>query len=388
MKKLMFSVTFWFLSFYGFAQVIYGINNYTQYHAGSLPIIISVPHGGLIAPSDIPDRTCNDPTIVTDSKTIELARQIDTALFNLTGCHPHLIICNLRRTKVDCNRNIADGACGNNQAGVAWTEFQDFIKQAQFLSNVKFQHKAIYIDLHGHGKPIKRLELGYGLTGNMLRSTDSELNNPTIIANSSSIERLVANNVNGYTHAELIRGPTALGSLLGNAGFPSVPSQQYPDPGATDYFSGGYNTFNHTCILPGNSFDGLQIECDQSVRLNDLSRKVFADSTASILIRYLSIHHNIHLNTNCGLTTTVTEIINDDNISFEIIPNPASDFVTLRIDEIKGSFEVIIINQFGEIVLQTKNQSQLSVSSLPKGIYFVKVIDIYNNECIKKLIVI
>jgi hypothetical protein len=61
-----------------------------------LPIIISVPHGGLVVPAGIPDRTCNSPTLDLDSRTIELAKQIDTALFKLTGCHPHLIICNLR----------------------------------------------------------------------------------------------------------------------------------------------------------------------------------------------------------------------------------------------------------------------------------------------------
>ncbi|MBL7831832.1 MAG: hypothetical protein JNK41_12445, partial [Saprospiraceae bacterium] len=108
------------------AQVVFGVNNYTQYHIGSLPIIISVPHGGLVAPDSIPNRTCNSPTFDLDSRTIELARQIDTALYNLTGCRPHLIICNLRRTKVDCNRNITDGACGNLNAENAWIDFHNF----------------------------------------------------------------------------------------------------------------------------------------------------------------------------------------------------------------------------------------------------------------------
>ena len=56
--------------FQGYAQVIYGVNNYTQYHIGRLPIIISASHGGFVAPASIPDRTCNNPTTVTDSNIL------------------------------------------------------------------------------------------------------------------------------------------------------------------------------------------------------------------------------------------------------------------------------------------------------------------------------
>ncbi|MBK9459925.1 MAG: hypothetical protein IPN94_10955 [Sphingobacteriales bacterium] len=304
MKKLYFLLGLVLIYFQGYAQVIYGVNNYTQYHPGTLPIIISVPHGGLVAPATIPNRTCNNPTTVTDSKTIELARQIDTSLFNLTGCHPHLIICNLRRTKVDCNRNIADGACGNSDAEIAWTEFQNFIDTAQCLAKSQFLGKAFYIDLHGHGKPIQRLELGYGLSGTMLDNTDSALNTSTYIS-SSSIQNLVTTNVSGSTHAQLLRGVNALGTLLASAGFPAVPSQQTPGPGGTAYFSGGYNTVNHTCILPGNTVNGLQIECDSTVRSSYLNRKIFADSLASSLSQYLFIHQNISLD-NCNLVVAPT----------------------------------------------------------------------------------
>ena len=44
----------------------YGINQYTEYHPGTLPIIFSAPHGGPLTPANIPDRTCNSPTVVTD----------------------------------------------------------------------------------------------------------------------------------------------------------------------------------------------------------------------------------------------------------------------------------------------------------------------------------
>jgi len=281
----------------GQAQVLYGVHKYIQYHIGTLPIVISVPHGGHVAPANIPNRTCNTPTTVTDAYTIELARQIDTAFLKLTGSRPHLIICNLKRTKIDCNRNIAEGACGNSHAETAWNEYQNFIDTAQSISQNAYAGKAFYIDLHGHGKPISRLELGYGITGSDLSNTDSFLNTPAQIA-SSSIENLVSSNVNGYSHAELLRGKFALGTLLANSGFPSVPSQQTPDPGTTNYYFSGYNTNNHTCISTGNTVNGLQLECHQAVRFSYLKRKAFADSLAIILVKYLDIHQNLNLLTN------------------------------------------------------------------------------------------
>ena len=46
----------------------------------------------------------------------KLALEIKNKLFELTGCYPHLIISHLKRSKLDPNRNLADGACGNAEA--------------------------------------------------------------------------------------------------------------------------------------------------------------------------------------------------------------------------------------------------------------------------------
>lgn len=356
----------------GLSQVEYGVNNYTQYHSGTLPIVISVPHGGLVAPASIPDRTCSNPTTVTDSYTIELARQIDTALFNLTGCRPHLIICNLDRIKLDCNRNMVDGACGNLEAETAWNEFQDFIDTAQSICQNTFNEKAFYIDLHGHGKPILRLELGYGLFSSELNNTDSFLNTPAQIGY-SSIGDLVSTNVNGYTHSELLRGEFALGTLLANAGFPSVPSQQTPSPDTTAYYSGGYNTVNHTCINPGNTVNGLQIECHQTVRFTYPERKKFADSMAVILAEFLDIHQNLDLFDNCGMGTNSISDAGQNTI--QIFPNPVGNELHISTENLIGNFEVRILNSIGELVLLESNQSTIRISHLASGIYVVQIVD-------------
>ena len=277
-----------------YAQIIFGINNYTEYHHGTLPIVISVPHGGVLTPLSIPDRTCNNPTLVTDGYTISLAKQIDSSLFNLTGQHPHVIYCNLKRTKIDCNREIIEGACGNTEAITAWNEFHHFIDTAEAVVQTQYPAQGFYIDLHGHGHTIQQLELGYLYSSTSLSYTDSVLN-IAYYKDLSSIKNLVASNVNAYTNAQMLRGEFAFGTLIANAGFPAVPSLQTPSPGTNPYFDGGYNTVNYTCHAAGNSANGMQIECNSNVRSTYANRKVFADSLAAVLIKYFLIHENLNL---------------------------------------------------------------------------------------------
>lgn len=352
-------------------QILYGINNYTEYHVGNLPIVISAPHGGSLTPASIPDRTCNNPTVVTDANTIALANQIDTALYNLTGCRPHIILCNLKRIKLDCNRNIADGACGNAEAETAWTEFQHFVDTAESLADSHYPDKAFYIDLHGHGHTLQHLELGYLYTATELGYTDSVLNTPQYI-DDSSIQNLVAANVNGYTNAEMLRGTNALGTLLGNAGYAAVPSYQILSPDTNPYFDGGYNTYTHTCATNGNPVNGVQIECNYTgVRDSYASRKKFADSLAVVLVRYLGMHENLDL-TGCA-TLNVDE---NSSSGIFIYPNPAHSNFRITFNERLQNAELKITDVTGRIVYAAVLSNQYSViggENLKPGIYFVKL---------------
>lgn len=356
------------------AQIHQGAHNFTEYRRGSLPIIISVPHGGLVAPDSIPDRTCNNPTTVTDANTIELALRIDSSFYELTGCHIHLVICNLKRTKVDCNRNLADGACAQTQAVQAWQDFHNFIDSAQAIALAENNNKAFYIDLHGHGKAQQRLELGYLLSDNAYELSDSLLNTNTYI-NRSSLKNLVGNNVSNNTHAQLLRGDFALGTMLGNAGFPSVPSKQIPKPDTTtNYFDGGYNTENYTSKVPGNIVNGLQIECNNAgVRDNASNRKRFADSLAKTLIHYLSYHQNIAFN-NCpsiGLD-------NNTSSTFSLYPNPAKDYIRITNTESRIIYGLEILNMHGKSVLTYKfdlfeDFTEIPLTGVANGIYLLKI---------------
>lgn len=357
-----------------FAQIHQGAHNFTEYRRGSLPIIISVPHGGLVAPDSIPDRTCNNPTTVTDANTIELALRIDSSFYELTGCHIHLVICNLKRTKVDCNRNVADGACAQAQAVQAWQDFHDFIDSAQAIALAENNNKAFYIDLHGHGKSQQRLELGYLLSDNAYELSDSVLNTNTYI-NRSSLKNLVSNNVSNTSHAQLLRGDNALGTMLGNAGFPSVPSKQIPKPDTTtNYFDGGYNTENYTSKVPGNIVNGLQIECNNiGVRDNSKNRKKFADSLANTLVNYLKLHQNIAFN-NCQKLGLEREPL----VKYSVYPNPANDKISLKTEPDNIIYSIEILNTVGICLKKYEDVISNELIAIPvldleNGLYILKL---------------
>ena len=381
MKYILLSIIIICTKSYG--QIIFGTNNYIEYRQGNLPIIISVPHGGNISPSSIPNRTCNGAVSTTDANTIELARQIDSAFVKVTGCHPHIIYCHLQRAKLDCNRNINDGACGNAAAEIAWNEFNNFINTAQTLAKNQYGGKALYIDLHGHGNAIQRLELGYLLYDTELENPDTILNTPFYIGN-SSIRNLVSTNVNSYTHAELLRGNFAFGTLLGFAGYPSVPSQQIPFPGTTtNYYSGGYNTANHTSYLASNTVNGLQMECNYTnVRDSYLNRKTFSDSLVSVIKKYLSIHQTINF-LNCSLTSI--EPLNQLD-QLLISPNPANDYIQISNNNNVTDFEIEIINTLGQTVFKTQNQTLLNIEKFERGLYVIKLTDQHKNTLTHKVL--
>lgn len=371
MKKILFLFFYLFLSqTQCFSQTLYGTNNYVEYQVGNLPIVISVPHGGDLSPTSIPTRICNNPETVTDSFTIETAEQIKAALFLATGCYPHVIICNLKRTKLDCNRNLADGACDNSQAMTAWNEYHNFITMAQNAANSQYNNKILFVDLHGHGHTIQRIELGYLLSASDLELSETTLNSTAYI-NQSSIKNLVLNNRNNYTHTQLLRGPSSFGTLLTNLGFPAVPSQQIPYPGATaSYFSGGYTTASHTCFDPTITTNGFQMELNyDGVRNSNSNRILFADKFKNAVLEYLNTHTNVVLG-NCASLST------DENKESELIfyPNPVND--VLNLSYIQEMNVVKVYNLVGQELLRKKVNSstaQIDISNFVNGTYFIQV---------------
>src|SRR5947207_5482280 len=71
---------------------------YIEYWPGTLPIILSAPHGGTSQPKELPDR--NYGKIMRDTNTIELAEAMRAALRKQFGAAPALIVCKVTRHKL------------------------------------------------------------------------------------------------------------------------------------------------------------------------------------------------------------------------------------------------------------------------------------------------
>ncbi len=271
-------------------EVYFGENNYIEYRAGDMPLIIAVPHGGYLNPSEISDRNCSGCVYTNDAFTLELGEELYEAITSQTeGCRPHLIINHLDRRKLDGNRSMGEAADGDPLAEQAWVDFHDFITSSKACVTSTFG-KGFFVDLHGHGHTIQRIEYGYLLYEDELALSDETLNTSTYI-NWSSLRNLATTNVMGLSHAQLLRGTHALGTILANANYPGVPSEQDPFPLLSQpYFSGGYNTVVHSSYQ-GGSIDGVQIECNQSIRFNETARQEFAVHLAAGLIQFTQMFY-------------------------------------------------------------------------------------------------
>lgn len=271
-------------------NVYFDATGYVEYRAGNLPIIISAPHGGDLEPAAIPDRNCTGCVYTKDSWTKPITEGMYDAIFQETGCYPHVIINLLHRVKFDANRDIGDAADGNATVENAWMGYHNFIDAAKAQVTLDYG-RGLFLDIHGHAHTIQRIELGYLLTASELRLTDAMLNTNTYIEE-SSIRTLVGDNMQSLNHSELLRGADALGTVMHTKGFPCVPSQQDPFPQVGDsYFSGGYNTVRHGSRDNAGTIDAIQIELNQDIRFDATTRAHLIDSLARAANQYIDKHY-------------------------------------------------------------------------------------------------
>lgn len=346
----------------------YGTDGYIEYQPGNIPLIISVPHGGRLEPDNFPDRDCDGCSYVMDSYTQELAREIRDAFVGQTGCFPHVVYNLLHRKKLDMNRSLALATDSNSILDVYWNDYHGFVNAAK--DSILQQHgKGLFIDLHGHGHTKQRIEYGYLLYESQLRETDSMMNTPERIK-VSSIRNLVSANRNSYTHAQLVRGDHALGTLFANDGFPGVPSKQDQYPLVDDlYFNGGYNTLVYGSN-PGGTIDAVQMELYSAIRFNASQRAAFAKSFANVLRDYLQKHYFEGFAQQTCRPTSVGKSHAED---VDVTPNPAADYLTVQgLDPSANPYKLVLIDMVGRNVhvqIFAETSIQIDVRHLAQGSY-------------------
>ena len=184
-------------------------SGFIRHWPGELPIVLSVPHDGAAKPADIPDRTSG--VTVRDSYATALGHALRDALRARFGKAPQLVVCELSRKKVDCNREIGEGAAGQPKAEQVWREYHACIDEAESAVLARSKH-GLYLDLHSHGHPKPRIEIGYLLKASELRLSDERLDADKSVAARSSIRWLSQRTPAQFS--ELLRGETSLGGLF------------------------------------------------------------------------------------------------------------------------------------------------------------------------------
>jgi hypothetical protein len=268
-------------------QAVLDDAGWIQYTPGDAPLVLIAPHGGLLTPAALPDRTCTDCVTANDTNTQALARAIADTFTARTGRRPHLVVNLLHRRKFDANRDLAEASGGTATLRAPWEWMHAAIDSAR-VDVVRRHGRGLVLDLHGHAHAIARLELGYLLTASQLRLTDAELAAGNLFP-SSSIARLVTDARGAPGGAELLRGATSLGGLLERRGIPAVPSPAAPAPRVgEDYFNGGYNTLRHGSRA-GGPLDAIQIEHHfTGVRDTEASRARYAAALTDALVEFLA----------------------------------------------------------------------------------------------------
>ncbi|XP_053565255.1 uncharacterized protein LOC128655704 [Bombina bombina] len=301
-------------------DILFGQKKYTEYQVGNMNLIITVPHGGSIQPSEIPSRdagcwdkvtstciythscpsgTAKDSvnckvTTVKDLYTLELALTLAKEICNLTsGLCPHIIINHLSRTKLDPNRDKEEASFGVPQAEQAWNEFMDFIHMAK--SNIS---KGLLIDIHGQSHPEQWIELGYTISR-------ANLDSSKFSAKDSSTYSL-SNDLYNVPFETLLRGNRSFGKFIEeqNQKYVCVPSPTNPGPNGGNYFSGGYIIQTHGSKSHGK-VDAIQIELPKWIREIDERPRFCAALAKAIKNFFQSNYENSEIMNQKSLKTKI-----------------------------------------------------------------------------------
>ena len=261
----------------------FDISDMIKVSSGDIPLVISAPHGGTLTPNEIPNRSCSGITTVRDRNTTELADEIRYQMKQDFGVEPYMVSALIHRKKIDLNRDVDLATCGHTVGKEVWQEYHRKVEEA-IQSAIEEYGGAIFIDLHGHGHEIQRLELGYLLNNEELRASYEGTGSTEELVEESSLKNLI-NLIPDIDFQDVLTGEKAFGTIMENEGIPSVPSLQDPFPYPEEaYFNGGYNTRRYSSDDYPEVF-GWQIEAHYNgVRNSDENRNAFAKAFSKAIM--------------------------------------------------------------------------------------------------------
>ena len=205
---------------------------------GSLPILLTVPHGGLEGIPGVPMRSRG--TTMTDSYTIELtealARHLETALSG----QPYIVAARFSRKYIDANRAESE-AFDSPHAKPAYDAYHNRIRLSISQIKERFSQGALLLDIHGQS----------GDPGVVHRGTQ----------NGATVAALLRN----HGPAALTGPDSILGAVLGRGYKVFPPNTPLGNPPEDRRYNGGYTVRTYGSGKP-DGLDAMQIEIGRDLR--------------------------------------------------------------------------------------------------------------------------
>jgi len=239
---------------------------------GTLPIILTAPHGGREAIPGIGPRRLDGPAKGADGRTWGgvrggadphtdvIARQIAVEIERLTGKDPYLVVAKFERKYVDANRPPAL-ALDDPKARPYYDHYHQTIRR--FVDEIRANYPAgLLIDVHGQSKDPDVLMRG------------------TI--NGRAVEELLRR-----AGVEAVTGKNGLFGQLEARGFRIFPGNDEPPRGRSEDagFNGGYTLAIHGSHNRAG-IDAMQLEIGARYRRKAVLDKTSRDTAAAIVAFY------------------------------------------------------------------------------------------------------
>lgn len=227
---------------------------------GTLPIILTAPHGGEVRVSGISIRTQGKKA--TDTKTFELTKALVRELNDLLKSTPYVVAAKFRRKYIDANRPEGE-AFEDPCAKPLYEDYHAHIRE--FVNELRQQNPdgALLIDIHGQSDDVNTVHRG--------------------TRDGMTVKRLLEQH--GVVS---LTGPKSILGTLQAAGYAVFPpNTALGKPLEDRRFRGGYTVITYGSHN-SDGIDAIQLEIGSSLRKDPKFTKDLAQAIAMFYKSYLA----------------------------------------------------------------------------------------------------
>lgn len=249
-------------------------------HRGTMPIILTCPHGGLESPPSVKEReeaktpsNCGNFTTNRDKETDTITEGVTQKILELTGLSPYVVIAKFHRKFIDANRKSDCAFTDLDNAKAFYNEYHNRV--SEYVSQVLQENdsRGFLFDIHGIKIiPTDKADIYLGTA-----------NNETLQPSFNRADIFKRHGLHGLLLA--FRHQTGLGGA--NAVFQYRFSPANEEAEETDRVSGGFTVKKYSKDLKINC---IQIEIADTIRDDEEKRSFVIEDLAFAMINFVRRH--------------------------------------------------------------------------------------------------